>query len=155
MDQKVQCSINIKVVSAFTLTLILPNANCVLTYQIRFEGKQQSCIDEYAANSHFGVCSKVIWILLNDSHCYFLSRQNWQMLLVLLSKRSCFSLLVFLIKWKNFIERWKGCAIKIGTHSFDLTCSQDRYSSNFKTKFICYYAELSFEVYNSFLGQLA
>ena len=48
-----------------------------------------------------------------------------------------------------------GCAIKIGTHSFNLTCSHDTYPSNFKTTFICYYTELSFEVYNFLLGQLA
>ena len=48
-----------------------------------------------------------------------------------------------------------GCAIKIGTQSFDLTRSCDRYPSNFKITSICYYTELPFEVYNSFLGQLA
>ena len=47
-----------------------------------------------------------------------------------------------------------GCAIKNGTHSFNHKCSHDRNPSNFKTTFICYYTELSFEVYNSFLGQL-
>ena len=48
-----------------------------------------------------------------------------------------------------------GCSIKIQSHSFNHTCSQDRNPSNFKTTFICYYTELSFEVYTSFLGQLA
>ena len=48
-----------------------------------------------------------------------------------------------------------GCAIKNGTHSFDYKCSYDRNPSNFKTKFIFYWTEPSFEVYNSLLGQLA
>ena len=52
-------------------------------------------------------------------------------------------------------SRYTGCAIKNGTHSFNHTCSHDRNPSNFKTTFICFYIELSFEVYNSFLGQLA
>ena len=48
-----------------------------------------------------------------------------------------------------------GWSIKNGSHSFNHTCSHDRNPSNFKTVFICYYTELSFEVYNAFLGQLA
>ena len=48
-----------------------------------------------------------------------------------------------------------GCAIKIWMHYFNLTESNDRNSSNFITTFIYYYTELSFQVYNSFLGQLA
>ena len=48
-----------------------------------------------------------------------------------------------------------GSAIKNWTHSFNQTCSHDRNPFNFKTKFICFYIELSFEVHNSFLGPLA
>ena len=48
-----------------------------------------------------------------------------------------------------------GWPIKIRRHSFNHPCSHDRNTSNFKTIFIYYYTELSFEVYNSFLGQLA
>ena len=48
-----------------------------------------------------------------------------------------------------------GCAIKNWSHTFNHTCSHDRNPSNFKSAFICYLSELSFEVYNSFLGQLA
>ena len=48
-----------------------------------------------------------------------------------------------------------GCAIKNWSQSFNLKCSHDRNPSNFKNTFICYYTELSFEVYTSFLGQLA
>ena len=48
-----------------------------------------------------------------------------------------------------------GCAIKNWSHSFNHTCSHDRNPSNFKTTFICYYTELSFEVYNFFLSQQA
>ena len=51
--------------------------------------------------------------------------------------------------------RTTGCAIKNGTHCFNQTYSQDRNVCNFKTTFICYYTELSFEVYDAFLGQLA
>ena len=60
--------------------------------------------------------------------------------------------------WKHFftLSLWiTGSSIYIGTHSFNLTCSHDRYPSNFKTTFICYYTELSFEVYNFFLSQQA
>ena len=57
-----------------------------------------------------------------------------------------------------YLKMWvlyTGSFIYIGTHSFNLTCSHDRYPSNFKTTFICYYKELSFEVYNFFLSQQA
>ena len=54
-----------------------------------------------------------------------------------------------------FTRSTTGSSIYIGTHSFNLTCSHDRYPSNFKTTFICYYTELSFEVYNFFLSQQA
>ena len=53
------------------------------------------------------------------------------------------------------LSRRTGWAIKNGTHSFNQTCSHFRYPSNFKTTFIFYYTELSFEVCNSFLGQLS
>ena len=45
-----------------------------------------------------------------------------------------------------------GCAIKNGTHSFNQPCSHDRNPCNFKITFICYYTELSFEVYTSQLA---
>ena len=48
-----------------------------------------------------------------------------------------------------------GCAIKIGTHYFNLSGSHDVNSSNFIATFIYFFTELSFEVYNSFLGPLA
>ena len=47
-----------------------------------------------------------------------------------------------------------GYALKNWTYYFNLTESHDRNSSNFITTFIYYSTELSFEVYNSFLGQL-
>ena len=55
----------------------------------------------------------------------------------------------------TFVYENTGWPIKIHPNSFNLTCSHDRNTSNFKTAFICYYTELSFEVYNFFLGQLA
>ena len=48
-----------------------------------------------------------------------------------------------------------GWPIKIRPHSFNFTCSHDTVPSNFKIAFFCYYAELSFGIYNAFLGQLA
>ena len=48
-----------------------------------------------------------------------------------------------------------GCAIKNWSHTFNHTCSHARNPFNFKSAFICYLSELSFEVYNFFLGQLA
>ena len=48
-----------------------------------------------------------------------------------------------------------GCSIKIQSHYSNHTSSHKRNTSKFKTTFIYYYIELSFEVYNSFLGQLA
>ena len=48
-----------------------------------------------------------------------------------------------------------GWPIKIRPHSFNLIFSHDRVPSNFKTAFNCYYTDLSFEIYDSFLGQLA
>ena len=48
-----------------------------------------------------------------------------------------------------------GCTIKNWTHSFNHTCSHGRNAFNFKSTFICYYTELSFEVYNFFLSQQA
>ena len=45
-----------------------------------------------------------------------------------------------------------GCAIKNWSPSLYHTYSNDRNPFNFKTTFICYYSELSFEVYSSFLG---
>ena len=56
---------------------------------------------------------------------------------------------------ENQFTSYTGCAIKNWWHSFNHTCSHDRNPSNFKTAFICYYTELSFEVYNFLLGQLA
>ena len=47
-----------------------------------------------------------------------------------------------------------GCSIKIQLHYFNLTSSHKRSTSKFKTTFIYYYIGLSFELYNSFLGQL-
>ena len=43
-----------------------------------------------------------------------------------------------------------GCSIKIRPYSFNHTCSHDKNPSNFKTALICYYTELSFEVYKFF-----
>ena len=48
-----------------------------------------------------------------------------------------------------------GWTIKNWSHSFNHICSHDRNPSNFKSTFICYNTELSFEVYDSFLGQRA
>ena len=45
-------------------------------------------------------------------------------------------------------------SMKIQSHYFNLTSSHKRDTSNFKTIFIYYYIGLSFEVDNSFLGQL-
>ena len=64
--------------------------------------------------------------------------------------------LLMFTSWKiNLSSICTGCAIKNGTHSFNYTPSHDRNLSNLKLTFICFYTELSFEVYNSCLGQLA
>ena len=58
--------------------------------------------------------------------------------------------LIFLFIWMTvFHDRGlnlllTGWTIKIGTHSFDLSCSHDRNPPNFNTKFLFYYTELSF-----------
>ena len=56
---------------------------------------------------------------------------------------------------RGTVGPYTGCAIKNWSHTFNHTCSNDRNPSNFKTNFICYYTELSYDVYNSSLGQLA
>ena len=61
----------------------------------------------------------------------------------------------WIVKNTKFVFRHTGCDLKNWTHSFNHKCSHDRNPSNFRNSFICYHAELSFEVYNSFLGQLA
>ena len=48
-----------------------------------------------------------------------------------------------------------GSAIKNRTHYLNHACSHDRNPSNFKSTFRYYHTELSFEVYNIFLDQLA
>ena len=55
----------------------------------------------------------------------------------------------------NFFLAFTGWAIKNWSHSFNHTFSHDKNPSNFNSAFICYLSELSFKVYNSFLGQLA
>ena len=60
-----------------------------------------------------------------------------------------------LIEFQTLKFDTTGSSIYMWTHSFNLTCSHERSPSNFKTSFICYYTEFYFEVYNSFLGQLA
>ena len=55
---------------------------------------------------------------------------------------------------EKILNIYTGCSIKIQSHYFNHISSHKRNTSKFKTKFIYYYIELSFEVYNTFLGQL-
>ena len=63
-------------------------------------------------------------------------------------------LLKFFFRVCDFFEStvFTGCAIKNWTHTLNYACSHNRNPSNFKTTIIYYYTELSFEVYNTFLG---
>ena len=64
------------------------------------------------------------------------------------------------LRWSNLYENWSkvlhtGSSIYMWTQSFIFKCSHDRDPSHFKITFKCYYTEISFEMYNSSLGQLA
>ena len=90
-----------------------------------------------------------LFIILNDDagwhkNSFGISGEIWQIFILTIEYSS-----------SNHLTRYTGWAIKNGSHCFNLTCSHDRKTSNFKTTFIFYHTELSFEVYDSFLGQLA
>ena len=59
------------------------------------------------------------------------------------------------IHFLRHLESFTGYTIKNWTHYFNHKCSHDRNTSNVKNTFNYYYKEVSFEVYNFSLCQLA